>query len=240
MYHTLDGLGQDTVGYKLEENSEYKLKENEYLLINYTKSDENDSEKKIVVNEILPWNRRDEQGNIVGTIIKANFAIEDSEDHRNRNYSFTKNSGYSFTGYNIPGMFTLGSNEQIEIRDVAQVSLDWTVANLYWKLQDEKATNGTRIDFPFDEKLVYKSDGDTSKAETWKAGDAVPANTAFNADTMIYLAYTLKEGEYLFYTDMNKSDIAFYGSGTTIERQVSTQSIYKYTSDTNISAEDII
>jgi hypothetical protein len=57
---------------------------------------------------------------------------------------------------------------------------------------------------------------------------------------MIYLAYTLKEGEYLFYTDMNKSDIAFYGSGTTIERQVSTQSIYKYTSDTNISAEDII
>jgi hypothetical protein len=54
VYHTLDGLGQDTVGYKLEENSEYKLKENEYLLINYTKSDENNSEKKIVVNDILP------------------------------------------------------------------------------------------------------------------------------------------------------------------------------------------
>ena len=54
-----------------------------------------------------------------------------------------------------------------------------------------------------------------------------------------YLSYTLKEGEYFYYTDMNKTDIAFYGSGTTIKRNLKTSEIYKYTTDEVISAEEI-
>jgi hypothetical protein len=55
----------------------------------------------------------------------------------------------------------------------------------------------------------------------------------------IYLAYTLKEGEYLYYTDMNKSDIAYYGFGTTIRRGLNTQTIFKYASDDIISTAEI-
>jgi hypothetical protein len=56
---------------------------------------------------------------------------------------------------------------------------------------------------------------------------------------MMYLEYTLKDGEYFYYTDMNKTDLAFCGSGTTIKRTIKTPAIYKYTSDPKISAEDI-
>jgi hypothetical protein len=55
----------------------------------------------------------------------------------------------------------------------------------------------------------------------------------------MYSAYTLKEGEYLYYTDMNKSDIAFYGFGSTIRRKHNTPTIYKYVTENNITSEEI-
>jgi hypothetical protein len=38
---------------------------------------------------------------------------------------------------------------------------------------------------------------------------------------------------------MNKTDIAFYGSGTTVKKGTHTPEIYKYTTDEVISAEEI-
>jgi hypothetical protein len=55
----------------------------------------------------------------------------------------------------------------------------------------------------------------------------------------IFSAYTLKEGEYLYYTDINKSDIAFYGFGSTIRRKHNTPIIYKYSTEDVISSEEI-
>lgn len=226
-WHTLDGLGQNIVPFILPKNTEYRLDKDEYLYINYSSSSETNSEEKIPHNEIYGE----------GDIIKANFEIADSADWAN-NHTYTKTSGYSFSTTDVPGMFTLGSNEQIEIRDIIQVKLGKKesssrdidsnyIYNIYWELNNEE-TQGTRIDFPFDTTCVYKT-----------SGEAVPASTPFNANTMMYLEYTLKDGEYFYYTDMNKTDLAFCGSGTTIKRTIKTPAIYKYTSDPKISAEDI-
>lgn len=53
------------------------------------------------------------------------------------------------------------------------------------------------IDFNWDEDPVYEKD-----------------NTTLD----YYRSYTLKENEYFFYTDKNKSDLAYYGNGTKITR----------------------
>jgi hypothetical protein len=53
------------------------------------------------------------------------------------------------------------------------------------------------------------------------------------------MSYTLKEGEYFYYTDKNKSDIAYYGAGTKITRTINTPPIFKYNTDNTISSEDI-
>ena len=134
---------------------------------------------------------------------------------------------------NLPGMFTLGTNEQIEIREIVQVTLDSPNTNLYWEISDVASTvmigGRGRIDFPWNEEPIHPDTGEkiTVTAEMEKGTD------------YIFSAYTLKEGEYLYYTDMNKSDIAFYGFGSTIRRNINTPAIFKYTSDDVISTEDI-
>ena len=209
-WHTEDGLGRnhDKVP-GLSKGVEYQLKEGEYLLINYSKSAEN-SDEKIAVNEYYtgPVNNGEEV--IKGTIIKPNFDLQDSS-YWKQTHSYTKTSGYKFGEIGIGGisqpngMFTLGTEEQIEIRNIMEAKLDQPVTNIYWKLQEEVAIDGTKINFPFD-----------------ATG-----------------SYTLKEGEYFYYTDMNKTDIAFYGAGTTIKKDTNTRDIYKYTTDEVISVEEI-
>ena len=56
---------------------------------------------------------------------------------------------------------------------------------------------------------------------------------------MIYSAYVLKDGEYFYYTDSKKSDIAIYGAGTKISRTIHTPAIYKSTLDSAVATEDI-
>jgi hypothetical protein len=53
------------------------------------------------------------------------------------------------------------------------------------------------------------------------------------------MAYTLKEGEYLYWTNKNKNNIAFYGFGTTIRRSNTTPDIYKKVSDLVVSSEEV-
>ena len=208
-WHTADGLGRnDNNTPSLSKGVEYQLKTGEYLLISYSKSAEN-SDEKIEVKEYYTGPITEGDHVIKGTIIKPNFELQDSSFWK-RTHSYTK-TGVKFDdiavgGITQPeGLFTLGTEEQIEIRDIMEVVLDQQVTNIYWKLQEEVAIDGTKIKFPFD------TNG----------------------------SYTLKEGEYFYYTDMNKTDIAFYGSGTTIKKGESTPEIYKYTTDEVISAEEI-
>ena len=52
-------------------------------------------------------------------------------------------------------------------------------------------------------------------------------------------SYTLKEGEYFYYTDINKIDMAYYGNGTKISRS-SNDLVLKKTLNNDISSEDIL
>jgi hypothetical protein len=119
---TADGLGQDADYSGVPKDGEYKLKTGEYLLINYTdsKTDESGVERKTVVNKVYSE----------GDIIRANFELIDSALHHN-NHSYSKKDGFSFAGQTPEGMFTLGTNEQIEIRDIVQVDLDEEGTYLY-------------------------------------------------------------------------------------------------------------
>ena len=223
--HTQNGIGQHAEYHGIKKDQEYELKDGEYLLINYTSSTSTEgNDVKTVINE-----KYDK-----GTIIKANFELMDSETH-NKVYAFTKKSGFSFTdkiSTTISGMFTLGTSEQIEIRDFMKVTLDEFGTNMYWILNAENESSDSyhNIKFPFKEEPVNINTGkpienpDKSKENLeWK-----------------YLSYTLKDGEYLFYTGANKTDIAWFGSGTKIRRTIYTPELYKLSSDNNLSIETIL
>jgi hypothetical protein len=54
------------------------------------------------------------------------------------------------------------------------------------------------------------------------------------------MAYTLKEGEHLYYTNSKKQDLVYYGAGTLIVRGTETPILRKYTYDGEVSEEDIM
>ena len=110
-WYTYDGLGRDLKYNEVMKNAEYQLKKGEYLLINYTDSktsEDSNQEQKQVINKVYEE----------GTIIKANFPIIDSDIYHS-NHSFSKKDGFNFENYSPAGMFTLGTDEQICIREPA-------------------------------------------------------------------------------------------------------------------------
>lgn len=215
--YTANGLGQDAVLRGISKDEEYRLKQGEYLLINYTSSTSTEGDKKTVINEVYSWDRRDDKGNIIGTIIKPNFELIDSDTYRST-HAWNKTSGFDFSDTAITqpqGMFTMGTDQQIEIREVVNVTLDNEQTNIYWERNDEVVGANDRIIFNFDEDPVV-----------------------YNGNP-VYTAYTLKDGEYFYYTNKDKTDIAYYGSGTRIKCTPNTPVIFKSSRDAIISAEEI-
>lgn len=152
-----------------------------------------------------------------GTIIKPNFALTDSELYHN-NHSWSKTTGFgqfrdddnNLHTEKPDGMFTLDSNEQICIRDIVKVDLDDT-CYIYWIRRDDDK-NRRILQFTFDEDYG----GGTNNA------------------------YTLKEGEYLFYTNEQKTDLAYYGAGSLIVKGTKTPLIEKDMTAGEPSEEDIL
>jgi hypothetical protein len=203
---TADGLGKDALYQGVPKDGEYQLKDKEYLLINYTdsKTDDSGNEIKTVVNKIYY------QGCPEGDIIRANFKLIDSSLYHN-NHSYSKKDGFTFAGQQPEGMFTLGTNEQIEIRSLVKVELNEASTYLYWTLNSDDPEAASNV-FTFDE----------------------------NYDGGVNNAYTLKEGEYLYYTDSKKQDLAYYGSGSLIIKSPDTPPLRKYTTEGEASEEDIM
>lgn len=173
----------------IDKNTEYQLKETEKLYIMYTSESATESSTN-VVNSIFYG---------PGAIIKPNFELRDSGKVNGAGASWTKvlKSDTVFINKNNNekdkrdagfGMLTLGSNEQIEIRKPAKVELKEAQTYIYWTLNKGSLTTDGKINF----KLIKVDDN--------------PDNN--------YYSYTLKDGEYFYYTDQNKLDLAFYGSGT--------------------------
>ena len=80
------------------------------------------------------------------------------------------------------------------------MQLDDDITYLYWERNDEPE-NAASSEFTFDE-YYGKTSGD------------------FNA-------YTLKEGEHLYYTNAKKTDLAYYGAGTLIVKSEDTPKLIK-------------
>ncbi len=221
--YTPHGLGRDASGSSITKDAEYQLQSNEFLLINYTnsKTDESGAETKSVINKY--WGP--------GTIIKPNFGIISSELYHN-NHSYTKRDGFDFSKYsdakNIEGMFTLDTNEQIEIRDLVKIELDQTDTLLYWNRNDEKE-DALSHEFTFNEEPV-----DINTGKPWAGSTDTGQDTTWK-----YSSYTLKEGEYLYYTNSKKVNMAYYGGGSIIKRTVTTPRLVKYNVNGVISADDI-
>lgn len=223
--HTADGLGRDPEGSDISKDAAYQLQENEYLLINYTnsKTDESGNETKSVINKCYKC----------GDIIQPNFGIVDSLLYH-KNHSYSKTSGFDFislsntNGYanftNPEGMFTLGTDEQICIKEIVKIELDKNDSFLYWNRNDENSDAENNI-FEFDE--VY-TDIDL-KTLTPEQIAKLPRN-----------AYTLKEGEYLYYTNAKKTNMAYYGAGSIIIKSEKTPKLIKNTSKGIVKAEDIM
>jgi hypothetical protein len=67
-------------------------------------------------------------------------------------------------------MFTLGPDQQIEIRKFNEIELDDTCTNLYWERNDEVADNFGRVEFIFDEESE-DSTGNKIYSYTLKEGE---------------------------------------------------------------------
>lgn len=211
--YTKDGFGRNAVLTTLAQNGEYQLKDNEYLYINYTSSTTSTSEDGTSTDQVI---------NIrypAGTIIRPNFSLADSALTNANGASFPKTSGFDST-WGIKGMFSLGTNEQIEIRDAVEVNLHDSEATgkntvstyyFYWNLKNE-------------DKNQYK---DFFEDET---GAALTSRT-------------LQDGEYFYYTDANKTDMAYYGAGCEIIKieDASEQiQLKKSSTDTQVSSEAVL
>lgn len=180
--HTKNGLGLTAEIAGIAANEEYRLKIGEYLLINYTKSsDAGDANARdLVVNEAYGS----------GTIIKPNFKLQDSNTNTKL---YAKETGFDFTGkldgvYNPSGMYSLGAQEQIEIRELSKVELSNGDTYLYWILNNESNSI------------------DINTCTNSYPGSGVNA----------IKTYILQDGEYIYYTNRAKQDYAFYGAGTEV------------------------
>ena len=123
--YTANGLGQNKTVAQITAGTDYQLKQGEYLCINYTPSSTENSNSSAVVNKVYP----------AGTIIRASKGLIDSKDYRALGHNYSKTAGFDFTAElgtgTVGGMFTLGTNEQIEIRDFVQAKLDKQATNIY-------------------------------------------------------------------------------------------------------------
>ena len=217
--YTKDGLGRDPDGSDISKDAAYQLQENEYLLINYTnsKTDESGNETKSTINKCYKC----------GDIIQPNFGIVDSLLYH-KNHSYSKTSGFDFAslgnvkGYdnfkNPEGMFTLSTDEQICIKEIVKIELDKNDSFLYWNRNDENP-DAENNEFTFDEVYIDKPEQTTESEPN---------------------AYTLKEGEYLYYTNAKKTNMAYYGAGSIIIKSEKTPKLIKNTSKGIVKAEDIM
>lgn len=195
-YHLILNKDTDNKDKTIAKNTEYQLDDGEKLYIMYTSESTTDSSTDVVKS--LYYGQ--------GAIIRPNFNLQASEVIKNSGASWTKvlknatdfinqnknenNSSSKETKQAGFGMLTLGSNEQIEIRKAAEVTLNEAQTYIYWTL------NKSSLDK--DKKIKFVNAGTIKISGVEKQR----------------YTYTLKDGEYFYYTDQNKLDLAFYGNGT--------------------------
>lgn len=192
-------------------NLPYKLKEGEFLYINYTDGDDNKEywikytwNKKITIVNGVSKPEEDFCG-----IIQTNFDLYDSAYSANnksmaKKYAKTKDKIIN-SWAEVPGMFSLLNTQQIEIMSYAFTQLESETAYLYWISNNNN-------------KLTFKKDKEES-------GYAI-------------YSYILDDGEYIFYTDSSKTNLVTIGSGNRINlrKAITSSTTNEITWDYNTSS----
>lgn len=173
-------LGKDTEPVVISNNEEYRLKTNEYLFIEYTPSsttEDGTTQELSAVTEVYG----------PGTIIRPSgfeTGLIDSSVYESLGHTHHKTVTFTVSGApTAVDMQRFGANEQVEIRDFAQVELN------------RKTFNSSPSVY------IYKNFNNCDELE----------NVSSKSRT-----YTLKDGEYIFYTDENKAELAYYTTGTQV------------------------
>ena len=177
-------LGSEALPAEVANETEYKLKPGEYLCIEYTPSSTNEDGTTDDTQKPVTKVFKD-------TVIRPNGftgGLKDSSAYALKGNSPVKTVEFKIdTNTMEVALFSLGVNEQIEIREPSTVTLN-------------------KSDFTDGSIYVYKNFNDCPELET--VSGAVAGNRSST--------YILKEGEYFFYTDKNKSELAYYSAGTGI------------------------
>ena len=184
-------LGKDAEVSFIANDEEYELQEDEYLYIEYTPS---------TTTEEGTSQTSDPETKIhgPGTILKpAGFenGLIDSTSYANKGHSATKTVDFGTPGSPIEkNMFSFGANEQVEIREPSAVTLN-----------KDLFENSAAI-------WIYKNFNDCPELE-----EITNDTTGLTGDgERINNSYTLKDGEYIFYTDYSKAEFAYFTTGTKV------------------------
>lgn len=222
-----NGLGSDAKAAYIPANSEYELKSNETLFINYTEAE---ADQTVDLGQTGSTEQPAKVVNVAygpGTIIRPNFNLYSSSVWREQGHSYSKTAGFQFAADpNLPGMYSMAADEQIDIRSKATL----TIGN-----RNDDVTESTAFLY-----WIYRSDLSTSgDTQGDKTSFIIPSSQKDGSSTGASTTYVLGDGEYIFYTNAAKTSMAYYGSGTKITKvgEFNTPS-YSKTAST-ISAEEI-
>lgn len=181
--YLVEDLGKDADPNILKNGTEYTLLDGEFLYIEYTPSsttEDGTTQDLPPVKEIHG----------AGTIIRPSgfdIGIRDTDTLRD--------SAHKTVTFDIDGasreieMHRFAANEQVEIRDIAEVTL---------------SSDSFKNSYVY----VYKNFNDCAELEQKATFDKEGNRTNGN--------YTLKDGECIWYTDVNKTDYAYFTSGTVV------------------------
>lgn len=178
--YLIESFGAEAVVAQILNDTEYELKQGEYLYIEYTPSttseDGTTQNLPAVTEKLGP-----------GTIIRpSGFDVGLTDSSMLDASSFKTVEFPTDTGSGVEQiqMYALGANEQIEVRDFARTVVDAKTFN---------NLAGVWIYKNFDCEILEESSSNTPTKH-----------------------YTLKDGEYIFYTDKDKAELAYFTSGTQI------------------------
>lgn len=180
-------IGRDQKANIIPNNEEYELRTGEYLFIEYTPSATTEDGTTKTLDSVKEIHGP-------GTIIRPNGFEEGLKD--SSAYALEGHTALKTCTFNMPtsgsqniALHSFGVNEQVEIREPSKVALN----------KDFIANSDT--------VYIYKNFNDCEPLE---------GKPQYELGKRVNSTYTLKDGEYIFYTDKNKAELAYYSAGTDV------------------------
>jgi hypothetical protein len=183
-------LGADTVPFVIKNDTEYQLGEKEFLYIEYTPSTtttEGTTQALPPVTEVYGQGTIFKPSGFEDGLNSSAYVLQSNTSAKTASFVTATGSSEQIQ------LLSLGASEQIELREPAAVKL-------------------TRDSFSGSSKIyIYKNFNDCPELEIKE--EEIDEN---GNKKRINNSYILKDGEYIFYTDQNKAEPAYFTSGTQV------------------------